>query len=159
MLKPFGIDEVSIELYPLFAMESPESGPASARKSLFKKNSLTPSDSEICCVYFPSAQRGKSDTVPAFQNTCVCGVSISGDWKAKGCSNGASHVKARHASEYMSVMLDALNDVSSQGDLSKFVVKSISDEAKNIFGWMDWMIEITAPVGFCENPANRRYSK
>lgn len=48
---------------------------------------------------------------------------------------------------------------TANGALNKFVVKTVSPKAKNVFGWIEQCVMLDRPFSFVEDPMVRRYTK
>ena len=73
---------------------------------------------------------------------------------SKGYSNLLTHVKTQHKDEYVE-KIKARKEGTVRGPLDAFVRKA-TDKARNIFGWIDWIVTENLPLNTC---ANRNFRK
>ncbi|RLN96724.1 hypothetical protein BBJ28_00019689 [Nothophytophthora sp. Chile5] len=70
--------------------------------------------------------------------------------KCKSKSKDKTTKKPKH--------LDYLADMRESDAGAGTLVRWIRQRAKNMHGWMDWVITNNLPLSFCENPVTRRYT-
>jgi len=76
-----------------------------------------------------------------------------------GHSNLANHARTRHSEEVKSKLTDALKG-PTRGALGNWitVTKVVSPEAKNMFGWIEWIVMADLPVTVVENEFYKKRS-
>ena len=79
-----------------------------------------------------------------------------------GHGNLASHVKARHSScwqDELQKVLDGPSHNSGGMDAYVTITKVVSDEAKNMASWIEWIVFADLPIYATENEYFRKNSK
>ena len=74
----------------------------------------------------------------------------------KGYANLASHVTTMHKEDCIQ-KVKAYMGAAVNGAMDLFVRRS-NEKAKNIFGWMDWIVQENLPLAICENTNYRKRS-
>ncbi len=74
----------------------------------------------------------------------------------KGYANLLSHVITMHKEDYVQ-KVRAFMGAAATGAMDNFVRRS-NEKAKNIFGWMDWIVQENLPISTCENKNFRKRS-
>ena len=104
---------------------------------------------EVFRTYFVTSE------VDPKSHTCrECSVAIKQDL-AKGYSNLISHVTTLHKDDCFERIRVASG--VANGPMDTFVRKS-TEKAKNIYGWMDWIVRENLPLLCCENKNYRKRS-
>jgi len=77
-----------------------------------------------------------------------------------GHTNLISHVKQKHIA-HLAEKLKEAEEVQAQTGIGKFVTvtKIVSPEAKNMFGWIEWIVMCDLPLTVTENEQYRNKSK
>lgn len=74
----------------------------------------------------------------------------------KGYANLVSHVTTMHKEDCIQ-KVKAYMGAAVNGAMDLFVRRS-NEKAKNIFGWMDWIVQENLPLAICENTNYRKRS-
>ena len=74
----------------------------------------------------------------------------------RGYINLVNHVTGQHGDEYIA-KVKAYIGAAVVGAMDGFVRKP-SEKAKNIFGWMEWIVMENLPLSSCENKNFRKRS-
>ena len=76
-----------------------------------------------------------------------------------GHGNLASHVKTKHSSSWQEELTEHLQG-ATRGPLQSFITikKVVSDEAKNINSWIEWIVFADLPIYVVENEHYRKNS-
>jgi hypothetical protein len=137
----------------------------------FKKEKKT----VITDCYFNFGEEMKNDRDLAFRiGTCLCGTTVK--WIiSKGVGNLYSHVIHAHASDYIDQVKEyerqkrsEANNLKDSSEVSKVQVQTIlsvrgcrlvSDKAKSIASWLQWVIEGNLPFVFVEKDLTRKFTK
>jgi hypothetical protein len=101
----------------------------------------------LCKAYFK--QRGDSNVWK-----CSCGCDRT---KLNGWTNLKSHIVGGQHPEWPDV-LEALKK-NGKGPLDNHFTSKITSKAKNLFGWLEWIVMTDQPKSFVENTYNRKHTK
>lgn len=107
-----------------------------------------PNGKEIYDFFFKSLD-GEVD-----RHKCVCGTTLKFA-KGKGYTPSVNHIKNVH-SDWLSVMQEKLR--RPHGIIDGYLTL-VKDRAKDIYGWIDWIITSNLVFSFVEDPKSRQYSK
>ncbi|RLN87608.1 hypothetical protein BBJ28_00017353 [Nothophytophthora sp. Chile5] len=72
------------------------------------------------------------------------------EWIAASAVKSRLHIRDQHP--------DYLADMRESDVGAGTLVRWIFQRAKNMFGWMDWVIKNNLPLLFCDNPVTPRYT-
>ena len=108
------------------------------------------SNKEIVEFYFTVYDDSQ---LPLIKYECRCGIKRS-QKKGNGYTNLISHIRAEH-STYLNEIQEAKKNEDRRIQ-SKLPL--VTNNAKNIFGWLDWIVSENREFSFCEKPLVHKYS-
>ena len=86
---------------------------------------------------------------------CRCGNVMK--QPKNGYSNYMAHIIGQHKQEWQEEVFSYLNSKKGQKLITEF--SSITSKARNIFKWLEWIVEDNLPFSFVEKQKTRSNSK
>ena len=102
-------------------------------------------DIEVVKIYFDLALKTSEGTCQCRR----CGTSLKDN---NGHGNSARHVYNKHSDE-LKEKLDIILKGPTRGGMDSYVIitKTISPEAKDMYGWIEWIVMADLPIYCVEN--------
>ena len=99
----------------------------------------------------------KTSAADANKHICnSCSTHVKCDIPKNGYSNLKTHLKTNHENEWKDWLKIFKN--GGKGPMDKYFIGT-SDKAKNIYEWIEWIVDDNLPFSFCEKKTTRDKSK